>query len=86
MLAITTCMICGRPITRQFMLCHQCERRWGLDIPVRLWPQWARTLWSDHKSQRRDELERLQREGDSARCIAYLNYHAYGDFNPDSCD
>lgn len=68
------------------MICRECENRWGLGKPMREWPEWARTLWADHKRERRQELERLAVEGDSVKCAAYLDYCAYGNFSADLCD
>ena len=83
-LALATCMICQKLITRQFLVCRDCEERWDLTGSSASWPRWAKRMFADHWLQRYHELQRLENEGDSKGCAAYLEFLAYGDFVEDN--
>jgi len=96
--AIKHCMICGRSITPQFCVCAECERKYGLDRPKRVWPDWAK--WLERDWQRQRDYERRQLEWrdptnydidtpkilDSAAAAFRYDVLAFGEPNTDITD
>jgi hypothetical protein len=57
--AVNTCAICGKHITRNFLVCRSCETTYELRGPIHLWPEWAVCLVNEHSRERYTEkLER----------------------------
>ena len=58
------CITCARPITASFKVCRKCEERYGLGVPFKEWPEWAKRLYY---SKRAEYLQDVR----SARDVSY---------------
>ena len=59
MSALGTCAVCGKQITRRFLVCQACEEAYGLQGPYSTWPEWVKRLVRDHRRERYGERKRL---------------------------
>ena len=82
-LAMVTCMICQKTITRQFRVCAECEDAYSLG-PKRQWPKWARQLHASHAAEERQEMAILEHEAGSPSCVAFMECISYGYFVDDN--
>lgn len=46
------CFICDKPISETFMVCRGCADTYGLTVPFRQWPEWAKTHYQDKRKER----------------------------------
>jgi len=47
------CCICDKALTGTSWVCHTCAATYGLEVPYRQWPDWARALVSFENRERR---------------------------------
>jgi hypothetical protein len=50
--------ICEKPIQKDFALCKECRKKYGIDRS--LWPEWVDFLVSENLKKYRDEIERKE--------------------------
>jgi hypothetical protein len=56
-----TCIVCGGPIESRW-LCLKCEAAYGLSVPFRCWPEWAKMLVRLCWRERRVQLMQIRYE------------------------